>query len=545
MANDLVFNMIANSSQFAAGMKQAQKAADALFLATATGAEKFAVELDNLQRISNLTNLDPKVFNRAYQTLIEKHDPFGSMESARIAKDAAAEEKRIATEKANYIAQVVERSNQMQWDSNQNLHRASMNQAAAAQATARQRTASIIASERLAAQASINYINQVAQFRERTSERVGRALIREAQQEARIASIAQVGGIGGNRAMIIQQLAFAAEDAATQFGTRGFAGALMAAGNNLTFAASMMGPTTGILASLGLTGVMVAATMLRIGQAAKEEADAVKLAAESHSKYKQAIEERVSFERQLSSIKDESGFAGMRQNAEDELESNSRLMQKTLDQIAVLKNKQEAAKEALAEKGSAFQGRADWYQWFTGGALGRVEKPIEDLQKEISATADQISKVQSEFDVIVKRRDEIMAAGEKAMQFNRERDARSAKAEEWLDESERISDAEDKMTLRQEMIESRRKRLTEEKRTNNSRLLSGAMDIRSVEAFGVMANAQAQSMLPGMGGASQQTPKATDVDREILKNAAKGAAVLEKLLHEFGRKPSIPIVGLN
>lgn len=476
MATELVFNMIANSSQFTAGMKQAQKAADSLIVGTMTNLERFQHELGNVQKLADLKLINAESLKRAQAQLVDRYDPFGVR---------AEEQARIAS------------------------------------------------------------IKRVADFRERLAERSGRALIREAQQEARIASIAQSGGIGGNRAMIIQQLAFAAEDAATQFGTRGFAGALMAAGNNLTFAASMMGPTTGILASLGLTGVMVAATMLRIGQAAKEEADAVKLAAESHNKYKQAIEERVSFERQLSSIKDESSFTSMRQNAEDELESNSRLMQKTLDQIAVLKNKQEAAKEALAERGSAFRGRADLYQWFTGGALGRVEKPIEDLQKEISATSDQISKVQSEFDVIVKRRDEIMAAGEKAMQFNRERDARSAKAEEWLDESERISDAEDKMTLRQEMIESRRKRLTEEKRTNNSRLLSGAMDIRSVEAFGVMANAQAQSMLPGMGGASQQTPKATDVDREILKNAAKGAAVLEKLLHEFGRKPSIPIVGLN
>jgi hypothetical protein len=476
MATDLVFNMIANSSQFTAGMKQAQKAADSLIVGTMTNLERFQHELGNVQKLADLKLINAESLKRAQGQLVDRYDPFGVR---------AEERARIAS------------------------------------------------------------IQRVADFRERLAERSGRAMIREAQQEARIASIAQFGGIGGNRAMIIQQLAFAAEDAATQFGTRGFAGALMAAGNNLTFAASMMGPTTGILASLGLTGVMVAATMLRIGQAAKEEADAVKLAAESHNKYKQAIEERVAFERQLSSIKDESSFAGMRQNAEDELESNSRLMQKTLDQIAVLKNKQESAKEALAEKGSAFQGRAGWYRFFTGGSLGRVEKPIEDLQKEISATSDQISKVQSEFDVIVKRRDEIMAAGEKAMQFNRERDARSAKAEDWLNESERIADAEDKMTLRQEMIEARRKRLTEEKRTNNSRLLSGAMDIRSAEAYGVMANAQARSMLPGMGGASQQTPKATDVDREILKNAAKGAAVLEKLLHEFGRKPSIPVVGLN
>lgn len=51
-----------------------------------------------------------------------------------------------------------------------------------------------------------------------------------------------VAGGAGKAQMAINQLIFAVDDAATSYGTGGLAGAIRGAGNNLTMAASMMGP---------------------------------------------------------------------------------------------------------------------------------------------------------------------------------------------------------------------------------------------------------------------------------------------------------------
>ena len=55
----------------------------------------------------------------------------------------------------------------------------------------------------------------------------------------------------GRTSFMISQLGFAVEDATTQFGTMGLAGALRAAGNNLSIVASMLNPIAGIVVGVG------------------------------------------------------------------------------------------------------------------------------------------------------------------------------------------------------------------------------------------------------------------------------------------------------
>lgn len=310
----------------------------------------------------------------------------------------------------------------------------------------------------------------------------------------------------------------------------------MAAGNNLTFAASMAHPAVGVFTSLALTGTMVYQIYSKWAEETKRVAEENNRLEKALTRVKSGFQDYIEFRNDLRSQSAFPEAVRADQKYIDEAESNNR-------QLAVL-----AAKRTQIMRDANAQGEA--YSSSLYKRLNPFEMVAEadrrlQAQKQMNDLIAEESRLKIQALTIQSRGEQVRVAELAKDKEKKDRDERSAQAEAWLDESARIADAEDKMAIRQEMIEAKRKRIIEEKRTNNSRLLSGAMDIRSAEAFGVMANAQSRSMLPGMGGASQQTPKATDVDREILKNAAKGAAVLEKLLHEFGRKPSIPVVGLN
>lgn len=65
----------------------------------------------------------------------------------------------------------------------------------------------------------------------------------------------QLQGSSGKATFAIQQLAFGAQDAATVFGTSGFAGAVRASSNNIIQFASLLGPMAGTIAALAGTGI--------------------------------------------------------------------------------------------------------------------------------------------------------------------------------------------------------------------------------------------------------------------------------------------------
>lgn len=62
----------------------------------------------------------------------------------------------------------------------------------------------------------------------------------------------QAAGGFRNQGFAIQQLAFAAEDAAAVYGTSGLAGAFRASANNLSMFAMLMNPVAGIITSIGI-----------------------------------------------------------------------------------------------------------------------------------------------------------------------------------------------------------------------------------------------------------------------------------------------------
>lgn len=544
--NSLVFNMIANSSNFTAGMKQAQKAADSLFMATRTGAEKFAIELENLQKIAHLTKMDPDTFQRAYGRLKDTYDPFG-VNAQQTAADA---EKRIAMDKAEYIARVSENAKRMQFSHAQQIQQASVRQDTAEIQSTKSRTAAIIAAERTAAQARINHLKTVAAFRERVAEQSGRALIREAQQEARAASIMQMGGgAGGNRAMIVQQLAFAAEDAATQFGTRGLAGAMMAAGNNLTFAASMINPLTGVLASVGMTAAMVAATFFKVGNSAKGAAEET----DKLSKSNDLLFESMQKTRELSGMS--SGqLASNSLDISGQIEDHKRLLdvEKARLQQAELTLRFEqtkirdnqAALNDLAMNPARMGGMGGAGMMLAARAnLMEATPEIEAAQKRIADIKTEMQRQKAE----IAKAETLLKKSQIAEARAGEIDARNQQAEDWLNASEKIADEEDKLALRQEMIEARKKKIVEEKRTNNGNLLAGAMDIFSAPAFGVIANSQARAALGGgaSSGSATFVPQANATDKKIEANSDRTVQTLERMLNELVRRPSIPVMELN
>lgn len=73
--------------------------------------------------------------------------------------------------------------------------------------------------------------------------------------------------------MAVTQLGFAAEDAMVVYGNSGLAGALRAAGNNLSFVASMMNPIAGIAVGVGTAlAAIVIPKLFETGKAADESA---------------------------------------------------------------------------------------------------------------------------------------------------------------------------------------------------------------------------------------------------------------------------------
>lgn len=272
MANDLVFNMIANSSQFTAGMKQAQKAADSLIVGTMTNLEKFQRELANVQKLKDLGLIDAETTKRAQGALVDQYDPFGIKNQEKMAAEAAAAEKQIANDKAAYIQGVIERSRQMEYAHLKQFNEASLKQKDVQREVAEHQKQ--VATERAA-----SLKNETVQARQNLSAMISQDFIDSRMDKivARSKKATQELTVEGTkRGMIIQQLAFAAEDAASQFGTRGLSGALMAAGNNLSFVGSMINPMVGAMTSLGLAAASTSLVMMKINQdqaAAAKSAD--------------------------------------------------------------------------------------------------------------------------------------------------------------------------------------------------------------------------------------------------------------------------------
>lgn len=88
--HDLTFRMKADIADFAGNMAKAKREADKLFVDTRTNAERFGMELDKLQQLSHLKMIDDSTFNRSYQGLLDRFDPFGKQAQQAESERAAA-----------------------------------------------------------------------------------------------------------------------------------------------------------------------------------------------------------------------------------------------------------------------------------------------------------------------------------------------------------------------------------------------------------------------------------------------------------------------
>lgn len=82
-----------------------------------------------------------------------------------------------------------------------------------------------------------------------------------------------LGGKSNKGALAVTQLGYAAEDAITVYGHMGLAGALRAAGNNLSFLASMMNPYAGLVVGVSIA---VAALVYQFSQMEEKADDALR-----------------------------------------------------------------------------------------------------------------------------------------------------------------------------------------------------------------------------------------------------------------------------
>lgn len=221
----------------AALQRMAKRDAESIFLGTRTNLEKFQMELDRIQGAKDGGLIDAETAKRAQGMAVERFDPFGFVAQKKAEEKSAAEQI----------------------------------------AAAKKRTQDIIATERAAVRqrgsAFIEMLNR-DMIDSRYDKIAARA--RKANEEN-----GKFTGSVNRSAFALQQLSFGLEDAASQFGTAGLAGAVRGASNNISAALMAFGPQAAVLGSLGATALMLGTNFLSAGKDAKELAKSVDTVSES------------------------------------------------------------------------------------------------------------------------------------------------------------------------------------------------------------------------------------------------------------------------
>lgn len=185
-----------------------------------------------------------------------------------------------------------------------------------------------------------------------------------------------VSGAGANRAnrfgLITQQLSYGLEDAATQFGTMGFAGAVRGATNNLTAAAAVMGPTIGTLVSLGAAAGLVGLTMSNLADDEKKAAEAAERFAESQRDALAAIRHRAEFEAKLRDERSVSAVENERKSAQQSIEGIKAAESEAQRQF-------DAQKKLVDQKQKNLQDAYDKLNYVGAWGAGPTEQDVKHL----------------------------------------------------------------------------------------------------------------------------------------------------------------------
>ena len=95
--------------------------------------------------------------------------------------------------------------------------------------------------------------------------------------------------------MFTQQIAYGIEDAMSQYGTMGLAGAIRGGSNNLSAALAILNPTYAILGALASTTLLVGASFLTMGRDAKKSSEETKQAVDEISEAERKLAERIQY----------------------------------------------------------------------------------------------------------------------------------------------------------------------------------------------------------------------------------------------------------
>ena len=154
---------------------------------------------------------------------------------------------------------------------------------------------------------AIDELNAALRRGDISTQTYHRGVQRLNQQAAQARQAQQQFGAGcGNAMFAVQQLAFGVQDAASVYGQMGFAGAVRAASNNIVQFASLIGPATGVVTALAITGLQLGIDYFtKFGEAAEKAGEKV---AKAFSYAQQLSQQRVSdFKRQQNLNKEAEG----------------------------------------------------------------------------------------------------------------------------------------------------------------------------------------------------------------------------------------------
>lgn len=389
----------------------------------------------------------------------------------------------------------------------------------------------------------------------------------------------------------ITQLAYGVEDAVSQFGTMGLAGALRGASNNLSGVAAAMGGPWAVAATvLGTTVAALGIQYFTSGKNAKSAKQQIDDYTESVKKQIDQIKANVEFQQKLDKIRTGEDAAKQRSDLQDDIAAREAAIK---DLRRQQNNLQGLIDNAIANNNKLDQ-EMPFGQFFFGADINKEREKLKEIGKLIQDEQEQVGKARAKLNDFRNAAPEIQA--------REEQDKASKKMKEDIEDQRRLSEelAKESMTAQDRYFERLKQidalktsgQITAEQaakyeryaadqlekqvelRRESNRLLTGALDIRSAEAFGVLANAQARSSIrvarfvaPSLPSAPQPVPEVASNEQQVmdwlrrfneertahlapandksLKAEEATASGVKRIGDILERRPSIPVVGLN
>lgn len=179
--------------------------------------------------------------------------------------------------------------------------------------------------------------------------------------------------------MIAQQLSFAIEDAATQYGDQGLAGAIRASANNLVMVGMLMGGQTGIYVALASAALQLGMALTKAGKNAKDAGSDFADFEKHLERVKKSIESAHDIHDKLAGITD--------------MASGAKAMQDVERQIGEQKKIIEVARRNMDEAENKWAFSGTLLERFFGTDPKAIEKHREEMNKFASAIIEAQQKL--------------------------------------------------------------------------------------------------------------------------------------------------------